>query len=103
MAQEQRWAKDLVRVLDSIGDAAASQAIREQYEMPPPPPPPCRPQCGCPNCVKKRSAKQAAACVAAGGGGSKAARLGVYCVPCVCCALLALGLSVALGYPLPGM
>ena len=55
--QELRWAKDLVRVLDSAGDATASAAIRDQYGMLPPPPPPCRPQCGCHNCVRKRAAK----------------------------------------------
>ena len=56
--QELRWAKDLVRVLESAGDATASAAIRDQYGMPPPPPPPCRPQCGCHNCVRKRAAKR---------------------------------------------
>ena len=56
--QELRWAKDLVRVLESAGDATASGTIRDQYGMPPPPPPPCRPQCGCHNCVRKRAAKR---------------------------------------------
>ena len=62
--QELRWAKDLVRVLDSAGDATASAAIRDQYGMLPPPPPPCRPQCGCHNCVRKRAAKNGNAHVA---------------------------------------
>lgn len=87
--QELRWAKDLVSVLDSAGDATASTAIREQYSMLPPPPPPCRPQCGCHNCVRKR-----------GGNGNKGVartvRIGTLCLPVICCALVVLATPVVL-------
>ena len=86
--QELRWAKDLMRVLESVGDVAASATIREQYGLLPPPSPPCRPQCSCHNCIMKPPQR--------GGdgkkGGTRAARFGALCLLVICTALVMLAM-----------